>query len=183
MDEYSVGFIFKTLVKVPIYIMVGFTMLNILAFTISYFRIVGASYTLQQTVMDNNFLTQSDLDSYESYLDTLETAYLKDIHLVINTDAGDVDTTRTTFINDRQQYGNVVDIGVASTYSFIMPLDVRQMTVGEVGVQGMDGMRGTKSSQLLSKSELKAKRDANVTGGSIDVINTVVGLQYYSDLD
>lgn len=183
MDDYDVKFIFKTLVKVPIWIMVAFSIINVFAFTTSYFRIVGASYTLQQTVMDNNFLTQADLNSFNTYLDTLETAYLTDIHVVINTDAGGVDTDRTTFINERKQYGNVVDVGVASTYKFIMPLDIRQQTVGEKGVQGIDGMTGAVTSDLLSQSEMKAKREHNVVGGNIDVVNTVVGLQYYSDLD
>lgn len=183
MDEYDVKFIFKTLAKVPIYIMIAFSVLNLFAFTLSYFRIVGASYTLQQAVMDNNFLTQADLDSYNKYLDKLETSYLTDVHVVINTDAGEVDTTRTTFINERHQYGNVVDIGVASTYRFIMPLDIRQQTVGEKGVQGMEGLAGTKTSTYLTKEEMKAKRERNVVGGNIDVVNTVVGLQYYSDLE
>lgn len=183
MDDYDVKFIFKTLAKVPIMIMVAFSLFNIFAFTISYFRIVGASYTLQQAVMDNNFLTQADLESYNAYLSSLETSYLTDIHVVINTDAGEVNTDRTTFINDRHQYGNVVDVGVASTYRFIMPLDIRQQTVGETGVQGMDGARGTKSSQYLSNSEMEAKRERNVVGGNIDVVTTVVGLQYYSDLE
>ena len=56
----SVKFIFKTLIKVPVIVMVSFIIFNIFSWTISYFKLVGASYTIMQVGMENNFIPAKD---------------------------------------------------------------------------------------------------------------------------
>lgn len=175
----GVKMIFSTLVKVTAYIIASFLVFNLVAFTISYFRVVGASYSLQQVVMDNNYLTEQDLQSFNTYLSKLDTAYLTNLHVVINTDPSGTQTDRDTFINEREQYGNVVEVGIAADYNFIMPLMRNQMTQDDGGVNGLNTGR---NAVWLSSAELKQKRENNRAHANIDVINPVVGLQYYSDL-
>ena len=50
----NVKFIFKTLIKVPIIIFVTYFIVNLFAFTVSYFRLLGVSYVVLQTAIENN---------------------------------------------------------------------------------------------------------------------------------
>jgi len=180
--------IFFGLAKIPIMIMVVFLAFNVFAFVISYFRIMGVTHTLQQVVIDNNYLTDKDKETFETYLRKLETSYLTNIRIVINTSANDgTATDRYTFINDRKQYGNVIEVGVAADYRFIMPLMPTQMSVDGKGVAGLNGQFNNQaangSQTYADNNEMERRRNNNVTGGSLDIIETVVGLQYYSDLE
>lgn len=175
----SIKIVFSTFVKTFIYIFAFYFCFNIMAFAISYFRVVGASYSLQQVVMDNNYLTTQDFDTFNRYLSKLDTAYLTDLHVVINTDPEGVATGRDTFVNDREQYGNMVEVGIASKFTFVFPLMRNEMTTDNKGVDGLDK---TRNAQWLSGEEMENKRNAKRIGVNLDVINPVVGLQYYSDL-
>ena len=209
--ENGVTWIFRTLIKVPIIIMTSFVILNIFAFTVSYFRIVGASNTIQQVVMDNNFIPAHELETFNNYLASLETAYLQDIKVVIDTDVDDTTSTPSDNIapymdddsliisNHKRQYGNVADCGVTARYKFILPLQYPEtLEGGQVvgyggtasgaagGVRGdVDTLRGdTAATQSVNKDfdDLEGTR-ADSFGGNITVVNRVIGMQYYSDLE
>ena len=47
----EVKFIFKTLLKVPVIIVVSFLILNIFAFFFIYFKVLGLSYVVMQTAV------------------------------------------------------------------------------------------------------------------------------------
>ena len=51
----GVKFIFKTLIKVPVYIVAAFGIFNIFAFCFIYFRLLGVSYVVQQTAIENTY--------------------------------------------------------------------------------------------------------------------------------
>lgn len=204
--ENGVTWIFRKLIKVPVIILVSFGILNIFAFTVSYFRIVGASNTLQQAVMDNNYLTKADEETFKDYLASLETAYLQNIRLVIDTEVDNkkaspnyeaIEASGNT--NTRKQYGNVIDVGVVAEYKFIMPLQhTETLKDGKVagyggtstgasgGIRGdLDTYRGdTAATQSVNTDfdDLKGGR-ADKFGGTIAIVNRVIGMQYYSDLD
>lgn len=192
MDEFSSSMlrkIFKYLIGVPVLIYVSFFVLNLFAFGFNYFRLQGASYNIQQSVMDNNYLTSADIQKFNKYLDTFENSFLSNVEVVINTNpdtsssptrANTPVASETSSHNERKQYGSVVDIGIISEFHFKVPLLANEMTQGEDGVNGMSG---TKTGVMLSGSEITSKRNSKIGGGRIDIINRVVGLQYYSDLD
>lgn len=75
----EVKFIFKTLLKVPVIIMVSFVILNIFAFFFIYFKVLGLSYVVMQTAVENNYLPKTELTTLCNYVYEFE-----DIPMVTN---------------------------------------------------------------------------------------------------
>lgn len=179
----GVKFIFKTLIKVPFIICVSFFIFNIFAFTVSYFRIVGASNTLQQAIMDNNYLVKSDKDTFDKYCINLRTPCLTDIQLIVDTDGNDY-PDNYHWKNEREQYGNVITCGITAKFRPIIPLiytetleDGKVKGYGTMEAAGVSG--GIKSGADI-EDDRKIKNEKAV--GNITVVTKVVGMQYYSDL-
>ena len=57
----GVKFIFKTLFKVPIFILAAYLILNVLGLVTTYFKVQGVEYGLTNIVTENNYISQSDL--------------------------------------------------------------------------------------------------------------------------
>lgn len=178
----GVKFIFKTLIKVPFIICVSFFIFNIFAFTVSYFRIVGASNTLQQAIMDNNYLVDSDRNTFNTYIENLRTNCLTDIQLIVDTDGNDYDPEHYQEHNDRKQYGHVITCGITARFKPIIPL-IYTDTLEDGKVRGYGSTYtgasgGTKSSAELERLRKEKNEKAE---GNITVVTKVVGMQYYSD--
>ncbi len=75
----EVKFIFKTLLKVPIIIVVSFLILNLFAFFFVYFKVLGLSYVVMQTAVENNYLPKTEVNTLCNYAYTFE-----DIPMVTN---------------------------------------------------------------------------------------------------
>lgn len=179
----GVKFIFKTLIKVPFIIFVSFFIFNIFAFTVSYFRIVGASNTLQQAIMDNNYLVDSDKTTFENYTKLLKTNCLDNIQIIVDTDGNEYVPGNYQWKNEREQYGNVITCGITARFKPIIPL-IYTETLEDGKVRGYGSTYtgasgGTKSSADLEK--LRKDKNENAEG-NITVVTKVVGMQYYSDL-
>ena len=203
--ERGVSFIFRTLIKVPIIIMVSFFIFNIFAFTVSYFKVIGAVNAIQQVAIDNNFLPPEDVKTFEDYLaQEVNTTYLKNAQIIINTDGIDFDKQfinadgqrvdvdmndfdpRNTSVNERKQYGNTITVGVTAEYRFIWPL-MHIETLEDGSVQGYGPGAGQANGvdetfTTADQQEAERKRRADSVG-NITVVNKVIGMQYYSDLD
>lgn len=178
----GVKFIFKTLIKVPFIICVSFFIFNIFAFTVSYFRIVGASNTLQQAIMDNNYLVESDYDTFEGYTEMLKTKCLDNIQIIVDTDGNDYDPKHYQEHNDRKQYGHVITCGITARFKPIIPL-IYTETLEDGKVKGYGSTEtgasgGTKTGTELERLRKEKNKDAE---GNITVVTKVVGMQYYSD--
>lgn len=178
----GVKFIFKTLIKVPFIICVSFFIFNIFAFTVSYFRIVGASNTLQQAIMDNNYLVKTDKDTFDTYIKNLKTTCLTDIQLIVDTDGNDY-PDNYHWKNEREQYGNVITCGITARFKPIIPLiyteTLENGRVNGYGNGSVNNSGGTKTDAQLQEARENKNKDA---GGNITVVTKVVGMQYYSDL-
>ena len=177
----GVKFIFKTLIKVPFIICVSFFIFNIFAFTVSYFRIVGASNTLQQAIMDNNYLVKADKDTFDTYIKNLSTPCLTDIQLIVDTDGNDY-PDNYHWKNEREQYGNVITCGITAKFKPIIPL-IYTETLEDDKVRGYGSTYtgasgGTKTDAQLQEAREKKNEKAE---GNITVVTKVVGMQYYSD--
>lgn len=179
----GVKFIFKTLIKVPFIICVSFFIFNIFAFTVSYFRIVGASNTLQQAIMDNNYLVDSDYYTFEGYTKMLKTKCLDNIQIIVDTDGNDYDPKHYQEHNEREQYGNVITCGITARFKPIIPL-IYTDTLEDGKVKGYGSTEtgasgGTKTGAELERLRKKKNEKAE---RNITVVTKVVGMQYYSDL-
>lgn len=107
--EDSVRRIFSTLIKVPIIILVSYLIFNIFAFTLSYFKLLGISYVVMQTAVENNYIPDAEMETLTKYVQSLSTSVLENAEIIaIN--------------NTRKQYGDEITVGVAARYKFIMPI-------------------------------------------------------------
>lgn len=187
----SVKSIFKILFKIPIIILVCYAIFNIFAFGLSYFKLIGISYVVMQTAIENNYIPEDDRITIEDYMNTMKTGVLTNIRIIGNP--------------GRKQYGEPVTIGVAAKYHFIWPLTHKQQTVS--GVEGTtsgvaaDGTNGgstfggwvtdeqleyqrNKLEDLTRNMIVKYEVDGDrVYEGEIDILYNVPGLKYYPDLE
>lgn len=148
----TVKFIFKTLTKVPIIIFTCFFIFNIFAFFFIYFRMLGISYVVMQTAVENNFIPQTEFDTIEDYLSNVANITNVDsagivvgmsgdsiLYVPANNrgniflvDANGTETHHNTFTfgdvataTAKHQYGVNVTCGVYCNYTIIWPLDYR----------------------------------------------------------
>lgn len=205
MTESSVASIFKTLVKVPIVIVVSYLILNIFAFALSYFRILGASYSLQQIIMENNYLPEQEAASFARYLKSLETDFLTNVSAVVYTDidpsmsytgrddAGALlkSTTYSGVIgnNSRTQYGSTAAVGIVSNFKALFPWRYDQMFQNSDAKKNYSGggVEGWKVDNNIDSMNFRSDEDLHknrlFSTARIDIIHPVIGLQYYSDLE
>lgn len=61
--------VIKVILKVPIIIVLIYLSFNVVAFISCYFKVMGASYALQQIAMENNYIPQAELRAFQEYLD------------------------------------------------------------------------------------------------------------------
>lgn len=173
--EDAVKGIFKTLIKIPVIILVCFGVFNVFAFGLSYFNMLGLSYIVMQTAIENNFIPNEDRITIQNYMDSMETAVLSDIRFTDNTQM------------DRKQYGETIEVGVQARYNFIFPLTTKEQLHGD----GVQGLKETTSGDNFgntgyrSNAELEnIRRDKMDNAKSNIVIKyKIPGLKYYPDMD
>ena len=91
----SVKFIFKTLIKVPIIIFIAFAIFNIFSFCFIYFRMLGLSYVVMQTAVENNYLPASETNTLIDHIrDTSAISMVEEAGLIIG---GDTDAKWSTY--------------------------------------------------------------------------------------
>lgn len=173
----EIKFIFKTLIKVPCIIMVMYLCFNIFAFSITYFRMLGASYAVMQTALENNYLPPSERKDLEAYIQGFETENVKNITLVGK------DLPRT-------QYGVTKEVGVSYTYKWIWPLSPEDQGLKIGGYEQFDAdiSNGTTYAAMTNAwqktdEQIQAELEAKAQTGTINLIYRIPGLQYYADLD
>lgn len=173
----SVKFIFKTLLRVPVIIVASYLVFNIFAFSLTYFRLLGVSYVVMQTAVENNYIPEAENNSLTAYLDSLQTQILEDTALVLE----DEENPGIPPATERRQYGSEVTVGVTGNYKFIWPLTPRDQTANEG--EGFSGLSGNSFSGYANESTLESRREANISDNNITIVYTVPGLKYYPDLD
>lgn len=167
----TVKFIFKTLIKIPIIIIVVYTLFNAFAFSLSYYKMLGLSYVALQTAVENNYIPSTERSSLEDYMqNTLETDILENVSF----------TPNTTF--DKHQYGDTITVGVTAHYKFLWPLQPKEQHDGDLGVDGMNNAGQYQGDK--SESELEDAREAyDSDENNITIEYTIPGLKYYPDME
>lgn len=169
----TVKFVFKTLIKVPVYIMISFLIFNVLVFGYSVLRLYGAYYLAVSTAVENNYIPPSEQTQLETYFSDMESDMLSNIRLTSSTYTGD---------SSRVQYGSDVTVGVEAEFNMIMPLQPKEYNGGDV--QGLNAT-GTPAT-VLTEDQIKQKleeKNNNGNGFTITFETVVPGLRYYADLD
>lgn len=166
----GVKYIFKTLIKIPIIILVSFAVFNVFAFMLSYMKVLGISYAVLQTGMENNYIPPNEYYTLQYYMtNAMETPMLSPVEFTPNT---------TT---EKKQYGEEITLGVQARYNIIWPLMPTEQIRGQ-----FDGMKSTNTfGGYLSDAELEQARQdkTNNSDANIVIEYYVPGLKYYSDLD
>lgn len=198
----NVKFIFKSLIKVPIFILVAFFIFNIFTFFFIYFKMLGISYVVMQTAVENNYLPQQELTTLNKYMKNLnKISYVENAHVVV-----DNDTSGATLYNGsgsyldekgnakalasdghnsvtRRQYGNYIVTGVYCKYRIIWPLQyVETMHDTNAGVAGTNSNNNNTvetSSTTLANRRKDSKHAVLIP---IKLVYTIPGLKYYPDL-
>lgn len=155
----SVKFIFRTLLRVPIIILVSYLIFNLFAFTFTYFRLLGYSYVAMQTVVENNFIPPDELNTLTDYLNSLETGIVSNLSVTCDTDISSPDEN-----NIKVQYGTPIKVTVSAKYTWVFPL-VNTAASGPDDSAHADGL-------------VYNENDNN----NIVISYTVPGLKYYPDL-
>lgn len=178
----SVKFIFKTLTKIPIIIMVFYFVFNIFAFSFTYFRLLGLSYVVMQTAVENNFIPQEELITLQNYLDSISnTGVIDNVGLVLE----DPDNPGIDDATVKRQYGMPVTVGVTAHYKFIWPLtpkDQLKNTDEEFigyGSNQNSAFSGFADDKTLQDRRLEYEKNEN---NNINITYTIPGLKYYPDL-
>ena len=163
----NVKFIFKTLIKVPIIILVCYLVLNLFAFTITYFKVVGISYVAMQTAVENNFIPQDEMDIITEYMRSLEGPMFTGTSVTcVNENTGS---------NTKGQYGSRVTVTVSGNYEWVWPLiNPNNNDDGNVG-----GTNVGIGNAMMVEGNMMPDGD-NLQ--NIVIQYTVPGLKYYPDL-
>lgn len=206
MDQ-EVKFIFKTIMKVPVFIFISYVILNMFAFAVSYFRMLSFADIVMQVAVENNYLPQQELNTLTQYAQSnLESAFLQDIQIVtyakqdastkewidssieVSTDGA----TSTDSALRRRQYGAQVTCGVTAKFVVQWPLMPHEQVNGysydddspesNTFSGTITDTSGKADVEWKNNSELKATKDSKTTSNNITIIFTVPGLKYYPDM-
>lgn len=198
----NVKFIFKSLIKVPIFILVAFFIFNIFTFFFIYFKMLGISYVVMQTAVENNYLPQQELTTLNKYMKNLnKISYVENAHVVV-----DNDTSGATLYNGsgsyldekgnakalasdghnsvtRRQYGNYIVTGVYCKYRIIWPLQyVETMHDTNAGVAGTNSNNNNTVETSNTTLANRRKDSKHAVMIPIKLVYTIPGLKYYPDL-
>lgn len=198
----NVKFIFKSLIKVPIFIFVAFFIFNIFTFFFIYFKMLGISYVVMQTAVENNYLPQQELTTLNKYMKNLnKISYVENAHVVV-----DNDTSGATLYNGsgsyldekgnakalasdghnsvtRRQYGNYIVTGVYCKYKIIWPLQyVETMHDTNAGVAGTNSSNNNTVETSNTTLANRRKDSKHAVMIPIKLVYTIPGLKYYPDL-
>lgn len=168
MDSNEVKFVFKTLIKVPCIILISYIIFNLFAFVVSYLRLVSLSYVVQETVIQNNFIPDSEKDILEDYIsDNIMTDLLTNIHVEVSEAAiGDISGNPEMIeSNLKCQYGTQLNIKIHANFNILNPV------VPFTEAEGLDGTGGT---AYVPPQRLNIP---------IVLEYTVPALKYYADLN
>ena len=178
----SVKFIFKTLIKVPVLIFIAYMFLNIFAFFFIYFKTLGLSYVVMQETVENNFMTQSEFNQMNDYLEKINEIPLvvnasiiygkgsdgKPVYCPVNSSnrmtgysgsihgpSGRTVTTDSAF--HKSNYGTAKTVGIHCEFKIVWPLDynIANRSVANNTTQTFKGAKN----KVIMKTKYKMKND------------------------
>lgn len=147
----DVKFVFKTLIKVPLTVIIAYMVMNIILFANFYFKYLGYSYIVMQTVYENNYLPTAEQNTLLATAnDTLNNSDLiYRTYICVDTNSGTsddefkrqmgvndklvIDNNATSFTkasatvigsnNKRVQYGKKIQVHVGYVFKMMLPFN------------------------------------------------------------
>lgn len=184
----GVKFIFKTLIKIPCIVFAFYFVLNLFAFSLTYFKLLGFSYVVMQVAVENNYIPAAELYTLNNYLDSItDTGVVDNARIILAGDPAEGESPDDASVV-KKQYGGIVTVGVGAHYRWIWPLMPKEQTVGNTGFLGwrdpQTGQDRGEFNGFLGDTALEALREqyAENTYNNIIIKYTVPGLKYYPDL-
>lgn len=176
----DVKFIFKSLIKVPVIIFEVYFVFNIFCLMFIFFKTLGYSYVVMQTVVENNYVPAQEVQSLDNQLRELRKIQFVGgdenncalAHIVVDGEPVYPGNTAGNGKNTRTQYGSVKSCGVYVNYKIQWPLRPDQQSSNGQAVGGLQGGAGEYT-----------KFGPSETGVPITITYKVPGLQYYPDLN
>lgn len=193
----DVKFIFKSLIKVPVIIFEVYFVFNIFCLMFIFFKTLGYSYVVMQTVVENNYVPAQEVQSLDNQLRELrkiqfvggdENNYAL-AHIVIDGESVNPGNVTGNGKNTRTQYGTVKQCGVTVMYTIQWPLRPDEQTSdyknGGIGARAVDGLNAGQSVSYASGQDMENRRNDHwhTVRLPITITYKVPGLQYYPDLN
>lgn len=202
----GVKFIFKTLIKVPIIILISYFIFNIFSYTVAYFRLYSAAQMINSIVMENGYLPGDETDEttllgqVKKYMDdNVSSNLLIPVGgnvcpgVTIETNGKSTSGSVADGNNVRVQYGGEAKVTVSGHLVWLMPLVNVKGEYLKDGVNGISTSDGTAYTGVIADAEAERERrgfkDGNdassgVTNNksNITFTYTVPCLKYYSDI-
>lgn len=183
--EDGVKYIFKTLIKVPVFIVAAYFIFNIFAFCFIYFKMLGASYIVMQTAVENNYLPTTELTTLHNYINQFnDIAMVSNAAIVVGNDGADIvvydgtnnDPTVPEGANNsdarrKTQYGHNVTVGVTCRFLPVWPLQHGKVA-GLTGEGDDTDYVGDPTTDMV----------VDIESNNITITYNVPGLKYYPDL-
>lgn len=184
-------FIVKTLLRVPVIIFFSYLVFNVIFFFFIYFRMLGFSYIVMQTAVENNYLPTQELTTLQTTLDGYNSIPMVETgtaRVIVGMNGSNPVHVGDAFVADdarqKRQYGHSVTIGVECDYKMIWPFIGRETHVNDSAVQGLnttDTFQGFRTDTLTRQQQL-VENDGGTSLTNIRITYTVPGLKYYPDL-
>lgn len=144
---YMVKDVFKTLLKVPCYIVIGYLIMNIVLFLGYYVKALGLSYSVMKVAVENNYIPQNEeniltdtmksigsqatnnqgmnisaVDNFGMYIDTSGSASDSTLYTQVPSFKSAYTRMTANSDNTRRQYGHSIVVGVGYLYTPVLPL-------------------------------------------------------------
>lgn len=183
----GVKFIFKTLIKIPCIICVIYAIFNIFFFSLTYFKMLGVSYAVMQTAIENNYIPESERLTLQGYIDSITQGdFVYDAKLICDANGDGVysvydnsGASGTEYLQ-RTQYGSTVKVGVTFKYKMIWPL--KPMNEININDPNSSGVNVLGSVDTNNDGKVDGNDGVDVTLGGLKITYEVPGLKYYPDL-
>lgn len=184
--EDGIKYIFKTLLKVPIIIVVAYFIFNIFAFCFIYFKMLGASYIVMQTAVENNYLPATELATLHNYINQFNNIEMvSNAALIVGDDGTNLvvydgvttDPTvpeglTTSDARRKTQYGHNVTVGVTCRFLPVWPLQHGRVDGFNPGSGDGTDYIGDPTTDMV----------VDIEANNITITYNVPGLKYYPDL-
>lgn len=139
----NVWFVFKTLIKIPVYTAIVYIIFNCFMFGGAYFKMLGASHAIEMMVLEDNFISDSNLDILREdngFLSSLITRitprlYVVDVKESDFVEANPYDSGYILDANLSAEDADGVDVGIEGTR--IDGVATRRTQFGEMRVCGI----------------------------------------------
>lgn len=174
----------KPFIKMPLILLVCYSLFNLFGFSYTYFKLLGASYVVMSTVVENNYIPGDEEAQIKAYLNDIDgidsSTGVDNIELVSNIKLTPDSEASVIGDSNRTQYGEVKVAGVQGRWNWVFPLYPEKVAGVKGTTNDRQGYAGIEENPV--KAEALRNR-GNSDDFNIKIEYHVPGLRYYPDLE